>query len=90
MQFCANKVILCDGLVDVNQEDMSAQCQHIHVNKHCGLNEDSGMWAEGDRRWNNPLWSGGGRCPTHPTTQATAIIVDNVTQKNNNCSAHGQ
>jgi hypothetical protein len=87
MQKTANKI--CDQLIEVNKDDMSAQRQHLQeVNRLRGLGEDAGIRAEADGRYNNPLWSGGGRCPGQPATQATAIIVENVTPRKKIIAVH--
>ena len=85
-QRTVNKI--SDKLVDINQKDMAMQRQYVKdVNVLRGLPADTAQRYECDGRYNNPCYSSGGKTPSQPATQATALIIENSTPKKKIVSA---
>ena len=72
----------CDNIVDFNENDLSRLRQYLaEINMLRGIKEGAGMRMESDGRFNNSLYSGAGRTPAQPATQASIIICENQTRK---------
>ena len=71
-----------EKMVAVNNADMAERCRSIRDrNRVKGLPASAPIRVEGDCRYNNPLYSGSGKTPFQPATQATYKVCENVTQK---------
>ena len=72
----------CDTIVDYNQNDLSRLRQYLaEVNSLRGMKAGAGIRAESDGRFNNSLFSGGGRCVAQPATQASIVMCENQTKR---------
>ena len=64
----------------INETDMAKKRGIIKETlKLRGLPEDSPIWAEYDRQYNNPLRNARSKTPFAPATQCRDVIVENVT-----------
>lgn len=63
--------------------------RHINdVKEALGLPRKQPIPVEMDTRYNNPLWSGTGRTPGQPATQAVATACENFTKKKKVVAVH--
>lgn len=69
-------------VVQTNQTDMSVIRQDLRkLNILRGKRDPSTIAVEGDGRYNNPLYSGGGKTPFQPATQLTYTMSENETPR---------
>jgi len=79
MQKQANKV--GEALVTLNEQDMQKhRTTTAKIQEYRGRKNEP-IPAEGDGRYNNGLFSGGGRTPFQPATQTVYSLAENVTPK---------
>ena len=79
MQKQANKV--GEVLTELNEQDMEKQRQTISKIQEYRGRRNEPIAAEGDGRYNNSLFSGGGKTPFQPATQTVYTLAENVTPK---------
>ena len=72
MQVQANQV--GEAIVELNEQSMANIREDLHK-KTAG----APIRIEGDARYNNPLFSGGGKTPFQPATQVTYTVCENTT-----------
>jgi len=78
MQRTANKV--GKKLQEVNEEDMKKRRVYLReIHELRGLAPDHPIRAEADCRYNNGLFSGGGKTPFQPATQKVLTLLENST-----------
>lgn len=69
------------ALEDLNKKDMKARREKLKdQNELKGLPRDAPIRAEGDGRYNNPLFTAAGKTPFQPSSQATYSINENQTK----------
>ena len=78
MQDMANFV--GESIVDLNTDDMAKQRGTIKEVLQLRGEGSSSIPVEADGRYNNPLWSGGGKTPFQPSTQTAYTVCENVTK----------
>jgi hypothetical protein len=77
MQHQANRV--GETLIKLNKEDMTQHRTDLAKIQEYRGKKDEPIPVEGDGRYNNSLWSGGGKTPFQPATQTVYTMVENVT-----------
>lgn len=83
LQLNANKV--GEAVVKLNSQHMEEERRQLQRNSSMAAGKvDSstpvGIRAEGDGRYNNPLFGAIGRTPFQPATQATYTVCENMTE----------
>ena len=79
MQKCANKKM--PYIRKENIDDMMLRCQDLQPFKSlCGKNTKA-VNVQADGCYNNPLYSGVGKTPFQPCTQAIYVVAENETNK---------
>jgi hypothetical protein len=87
MQSLSDKVL--DAIINVNTEDMERIRREIRMNNvRKGFTMDTPIMIEGDAQYNNALWSGGGKTPFQPATQAVYTISENETKSKKIIALH--
>ena len=80
LQQNANKV--GPMIVNMVQEDLRRERAHLKdLIENCGFPRETPIPAEGDGRYNNPLYWSRDRNPFQPATQATYTISENITNE---------
>ena len=76
MQKQANTV--GETIIKCNEDDMHNEQDTIKHIQECRGTKNQSIAAEGDGRYNNALWSGGGKTPFQPATQMVYTVSENV------------
>lgn len=80
MQKSANSVL--DTVVQENRNDMILRCQDLRsINRLSGKKNPAAVNVQADGCYNNALYSGIGKTPFQPSTQALYLVAENETSK---------